>query len=219
MGKRYILFDLDGTLADTSKGIYGAFDAAVRELGLPPLGEDARQGLIGPAIKGSFERLYGLSDGEASRAADVFRTYYAQPHYLNAASLYPGVEDALRSLWEAEYMLGVATNKREDCAEELLASFGIQKLFACTSGSIQGTFETKDAIVKRCADGMGVTDGSEAVLVGDTNADREAAEANDIDFIAVTYGFGFQLAQDVSGSLGVVDSVTQLESLLGGLNG
>lgn len=218
MGKRYILFDLDGTLADTSEGIYGAFDAAVRELGLPPLEEDARQGLIGPAIKGSFARLYGLSDEEASRAADVFRTYYAQPRNLNAASLYPGVEDVLRSLQEAGYKLGVATNKREDCAEELLASFGIQELFVCTSGSIQGTFETKDAIVKRCVGGMGVTGSAEAVLVGDTNADYEAAEANDIDFIAVTYGFGFQLAQDVPGFLGVIDSMTQLESLLGDLN-
>ncbi|WP_066832899.1 HAD family hydrolase [Collinsella ihumii] len=209
MRYRFIVFDFDGTLADTSVGINNAFDAAARRMGLPVLPSERREGLIGPPIKESFARLYGLGEDAAREGAELFREEYAQPERLAETVLYPGTSDMLDKLVSNGVNLAIATNKRTDCTKDILRMFGLDELFSAVCGSEPGTFESKPQIVARCLQQIGA-ELSTTLLVGDTETDCNAAMANSIDFLAVGYGFGYQKYEMPSYSVGLANCSGEL---------
>lgn len=208
-----VIFDLDGTLVDTSEGIGKAFDRAASRMDLAIPSSEEKKELIGPPVKESFRRLYGLSEADARRGAELFREEYAKPERIAETSLYPGVIDLLRHLFECGTVLAVATNKRTDCALAILHRFGINGLFTVVCGSEPGTFEGKGEILSRCLAGLGVR-GRGALLIGDTMTDLVAAEDNGLDFLAVSYGFGFLPGGAVPGSVGLASTASDVERLL-----
>ena len=183
-----VIFDLDGTLLDTSEGVFASVRHTVEALGKPALDEATLRTFIGPPVKLSLIRLYGLDEDAANQATEIFRTQY-KDHDLLKAEPYAGIKELIRALRAQGYKIGVATLKREDYALTLLEHYHFTELCDSICGSDFASKMTKADVLHKCLNALELSP-SEAVLIGDTSSDGKGAKEAGVDFIAVTYGFG-----------------------------
>lgn len=197
MKYKLVIFDLDGTLMDTSPGILLAVKDTIKEHGMPALSEEKIRTFIGPPIQWSFEAQYGISKEEAQCMADTFRALYSTKHLLGAVP-YPGIYDLLQALNERGMKSAIATYKREDYALRLLKHYHFDDYTDIMyGGDNDGTLKKHD-IIQKCIDTAGVKNLNEVVMVGDTLHDSNGAKELGVDFIGVSYGFGFH-GEDTKG--------------------
>lgn len=190
-----VLFDLDGTLLDTSQGVLKSVEYTINKLNLNKISEEKLKTFIGPPIYESFRSEYNLDDNEVEKATEIFREIY-KSKYLLEARPYDGIYDLLEELHKLGYKLAVATNKRHDYAMTLLKEFGFCELFDYICGSdYQNTMKKAD-IINKCLVELGVRDTKRAIIVGDTIHDYNGAQKTGIEFVGVGYGFGFHDPKD-----------------------
>ena len=180
MGKYEIaVFDVDGTLLDTTEGVLASVKYTIDKMGFEPLSEDVLKTFIGPPIQDSFAKAYNLSGDILQDIATCFRNRYKDYELLKAVP-YDGIYEVFDKLMERNVKLAVATYKRQDYAEAILKHFGFDKYTNIL-----------------CMVDLGVTDYSNAVMIGDSSHDAIGAEKIGMDFIGVTYGFDFRAPEDV----------------------
>jgi len=189
MKQKGVLFDLDGTLLDTSDGIIESVRHAIQVLGLSELSTQVLNSFVGPPVQESFKKCYGLSDVDSQKAADAFRCYYKE-RALYKAKLYPGILELLNFLQKKKILIGVATYKREDYAKTLLEHFKIARFCTSICGADNNNKLRKKDIIQNCLDKLSLAN-SEVILIGDTIHDARGAHELNIPFIGVCYGFGF----------------------------
>lgn len=211
---RAVLFDLDGTLLDTSRGILNCISYAEAVMPLPALSLERKRSFIGPPLLESFMREYSLDEEGAMRAATVYRDRYREKGMLEA-EVYPDIPDLLASLKNAGYIMAVATLKLGDYADKVISSFGLSPYFHCVCGTDEKGTVTKAEIINRCLERMGAA-ASEAVLIGDSSFDRNGARQAGVDFIGVSYGFGFMPdgASHSERGFALADSCSDIKKLL-----
>lgn len=190
-----VLFDLDGTLLNTTEGVLESALYAAQKLGYPELLYETMLTFVGPPIQQSFMKWYGCTAEKAQEAANVFRSYYKE-NALFKAELYPGIIDLLNELKLRGIKIGVATYKREDYAISILEHFGIAPFCQTMHGADNFNKLTKADIVNICIQELSSQkDG--VVLIGDTEHDAKGAAEAGIPFFGVTFGFGFHSPQDI----------------------
>ncbi len=190
MNYRLVIFDLDGTLMDTSSGILLAVHDAIKEHGMPELSEEQVRTFIGPPIQWSFESQYGISKEQAQSMADTFRALYSTKHLFGAVP-YPGIYNLLKTINGRGIKSAIATYKREDYALRLLKHYHFDHYTDIMyGGDNDGTLKKRD-IIQKCIDTAGIMNLGEVVMVGDTLHDANGAKELGIDFIGVSFGFGF----------------------------
>ena len=190
MRYKLVIFDLDGTLMDTSAGILMSVKDTIKEFNMPELNEDQIKSFIGPPIQWSFEAQYKISSKEAQRMADTFRELYSTKHLL-CAMPYPGIYELLKALVDKGIRLAVATYKREDYAIRLLKHYHFDEYIDIMyGGDNDGNLKKRD-IIQKCIDASGIKNMEQIVMVGDTIHDANGADALGMSFIGVSYGFGF----------------------------
>ena len=181
-----VVFDLDGTLVDTSPGIIESIKYASKKLNYPKLSQEQLLSFIGPSLKASFTRCYGCNDSEADRLTDTYRAHYRQGSLLNARP-YDGIIKLCEELVNAGIQLKVATSKPQEFAEQILRHFGFERYFSVICGAdMQGKLSKAD-LIRSCVKEL---DLSGCVMVGDTEHDAKGAAETGISFIGVSYGFG-----------------------------
>lgn len=191
MGKyKALLFDLDGTLLDTSEGIILSVKYAIDCMGFEHLSEDKIKSFIGPPIQNTFRSIYNLNDEDTSKIADIFRERYSTVDLLKA-KLYDGVLETLAKLKKDGYYIGIATYKREDYAKKIVDYFGISQYCDVMVGSDFSGKLTKSDIINICIDKLNVSK-SEILMIGDTENDKIGAENAGVNFLPVSYGFGYK---------------------------
>lgn len=205
-----VLFDLDGTLLDTSEGIKHSVRHTISVMGYNQLPEETILKFVGPPIQYSLMTFCGVDSEEAQRGANVFRDFY-KSNALFEAELYDGIIELLKSLRNKGIKIGVATYKREDYAIDLLKHFGIDKFCDVIHGADNENRLSKADIIELCIKEIG-EDKKDIVLVGDTVHDAKGAETAHIDFIAALWGFGFKSKTDSINSnfLCVADSALDI---------
>lgn len=191
------VFDLDGTLLDTSGGVLSAVKRTIKENNMEEIPGEKLFSFIGPPIQDSFIRAYQMSKEEAQEKADKFRNYYKQPEYLLDAVPYNGIFELMKQLCELGIKVAVATYKREDHAISVLKHFGFDKYADIMYGSDNNNKLKKMDIIEKCLKDAGVSDYSQAVMIGDSDNDAIGAQQIGMDFLGVTYGFGFHSPEDV----------------------
>lgn len=129
-----VLFDLDGTLLDTSEGILSSVKYTIDVMGFEPIDDDLFETFIGPPIQHTLQRIYNLDDATRDKAAAVFRDHYSTVD-LCKAKLYDGVLETLSELKKKGIKIAVATYKREDYAAKILDEFGISPYCDWIQGS------------------------------------------------------------------------------------
>ena len=117
-----VLFDLDGTLVNSSPGILAAFHFAFERLQLPLLTDKELSTFIGPPLEVTFAQYFTEKD-DIDHAIQTFREYYNQKG-VHQVSLYPGIADLLEELNRLGYSLYVTTSKHEPMAQLMLTELG-----------------------------------------------------------------------------------------------
>lgn len=211
-----VLFDLDGTLLDTSVGVIKSIEYTINELKLSPLSETELKTFIGPPIYNSLKERYNFSDEEAAEATRIFRDTY-KDRFLFEAEVYQNLFKVLETLRNRKIKIGVATYKREDYAIRLLEHFGITDYCDVVHGADHDNKLTKSDIIKLCMDEMGIESPTEVVLVGDTSHDAIGAKNLEVDFIGVTFGFEFKKEEDINKypNIGSIDNMIELIEIVG----
>ena len=195
--KRYILFDLDGTLTDSYEGIINAFKYALHRMGIEPKPETFRK-YVGPPVMWSFQTYYGLDDAQAEAGLTLFRDYYsAQGIFENR--VYSGIEEMLQVLNAHGKKLMVATAKPEHMALRVLEHFGLRDYFCFVAGITHDkspAFDdpairaTKEEVIRHVLRTNGILDPENAVMVGDRSGDIRAGRQFGMQTIGVSYGYG-----------------------------
>lgn len=203
-----VIFDFDGTLADSSEGIMSSVEYALKKLELPVPDRTVMRSFIGPSVFYSFSTVLGLDEETAWRAVTAYREYY-RPHGVFGCKLYPGMKELLCSLAEANITLAVASAKPQPLLEVACNHLGIADKFATIAGSYLDTKNNDKAwIVERAKSG------SRPVMVGDTPFDICAAHAAGTASIAVGYGFGKREALEAEKPDYFAADMAQLKEIL-----
>lgn len=189
-----IIFDLDGTLLDTTEGVLESAVHAAQMMGYEILPFDTMLKFVGPPIQNSFMRYYNCDIETAQKAANLFRNYYKE-YALFKAKPYEGIYTLCDRLRMIDKRIAVATYKREDYALTILKHFGMDKYCTSIHGADNENVLSKADIVNLCIQESGGNKDN-SVLVGDTIHDATGALEAGIPFIAVTYGFGFKTEHD-----------------------
>jgi len=187
MPVRLIIFDLDGTLVDTSEDIANALNAALLPLGSGPLGVEETKALVGEGITRLIEKALGPEGvGRRDEAVGRFLEHYSA-HLLDHSRPYPRVEETLRKL--PGMKKAVLSNKKEDLSRRLLDGLGLLKHFDLVAGS-DTTPEKKPSplAVEHVLKALGIS-ARDAVLVGDSDLDIQAGRAAGLATVAAAYGY------------------------------
>lgn len=191
---KLFIFDLDGTLADTSPGIYECHRFTnLKMRGKAPSDEQLR-GIIGGPLLNSYINRFGYSEQEARQAVAIYREHYATEG-IKGAVLYPGICDTLSGLKKQGYLTAVATLKGEKLAKDILARLDIDKYFDIICGMDDRDSLTKTDLVRKCLNELNCLP-EQAVLVGDSEYDAKGADMAQVGFIGCTYGFGFAVKEE-----------------------
>ncbi len=210
MNKKYILFDLDGTLTDSGEGITKSVVYALEKFGIKEEPENVKH-FVGPPLKENFMLTYNFTEKQATDAVDFFRERYA-PVGIFENYPYEGIKELLKDLKEAGYILLVATSKPHIHAETVLEKFELYQYFDYVLGSELHGSECKTEIMKDVLKKAGVEDLKEAIMVGDTIFDIEGARNVGVEVIAVEYGYGKK--EELKEADFVVETVSDLKKLL-----
>lgn len=199
MDLRLVIFDMDGTLADTSPGILESYRYVADALGRPRPDDEEMYSRMGGSLHENIARIYDLEGEDVQRAVDAYREFYGREGFLMSV-LYPGMPELLDSLRERGIMLSVATMKVQEYAELQVEHWGLQGMFQSVNGSdALGTLSKTD-MIDRALYSADVSP-EEAVMVGDTTNDLLGAKNSGVPFVGVTYGYG--LTEGMCEGLGV----------------
>lgn len=195
MAYELVIFDLDGTLINPKKGVLKSIDYTIKTLKLKPLSEEVKEIFIGPPIYESLKRTYNLNESEAKSATEIFRSVY-KDKFLFEAEIYAGIKELLMELKAKKLKLAVATYKRQDYAELILKHFELDIYFDFIKGADDaGQFSKRD-IIELCLRHFEMNF-NKAAMIGDTEHDQKGAIGLGIDFIAVSWGFGFKTENEL----------------------
>jgi len=209
-----VLFDLDGTLTDSSEGIVNGIQYALSKFGMR---EECREQLIqwiGPPLIDTFRTYYRLDEQKARQAEAFYREYYiGKGMYEN--TVFAGIPGMLQELQRAGVQMLVATSKHSLIAEAILRHFGLRSYFKEVSGSKLNSKRTsKSDIIESALKHGNTREGQRVVMVGDRKHDIAAAHNNRIASAAVAYGFGTLQELEKARPTYLVRSVSELRDLL-----
>jgi len=215
---KLLIFDLDGTLADTGRDIADAINYAVEYFGQRRYSVEEAKSMVGAGISSLLESLIApLEGGDSPGAKELvtkrFVEYYSQ-HLLDNSFAYPKVKETLAAL--GSYKKVVLTNKREKFSKQILDGMGLLDYFDLVWGS--------DNVREKKPSPVPVLDlmkkfnvyEKETVIIGDSNYDVEAGKAANINVIGVTYGF--RSREFLEGSDFIIDGFDELLMIMQRLN-
>lgn len=186
-----VVFDLDGTLADTSADLLAAANACFRALGHGDM-LDERDALTAfhggrAMLRLGFSRLGDWTEADVDAQYPVLLAAYADAIDVHTR-LYPGAVEAVMALRDDGFKVSICTNKPEGLAETLTRRLGIRDLFGALIGADTLSARKPDpmpyiAAVERAGGAVG-----QSMLIGDTDTDRKTARAAKVPVALVTFG-------------------------------
>lgn len=207
-----LLFDVDGTLIDSSEGIIRSAQYAFEKMALPVPPYDSMFCFIGPPLTETFCDVYGMSRPEADRAVEFYRERYHEFGVMEA-SPYPGIRALLDDLKKAGFGLFVATSKPEELAVSFLKLHGLYDCFDIVCGAIDDVRGQKHQVIRHLLPQL-PDGGKDAVMIGDRKYDILGAKEHHLPSIGVRYGFSDPGELEEAGADWVVDTVDDLRALL-----
>jgi phosphoglycolate phosphatase len=210
-----VLYDLDGTIADSAPAITASLAHTIEALGLPVPSPDELIAWVGPPLPQSFEVRLGLTGDRLVEAMRLYRAHYLETGALGSP-IYPGVPDLMAAVHAAGIPTSTATSKPETPATRILQVNGLDRyLVVITGASDDEVRNTKADVVAealRRLEARGV-DLSRPVLIGDRHHDVEGAAVHGVPTIMAGWGYGDE--HEYAGAVAVAADVDELAALLG----
>lgn len=209
------VFDVDGTLLDTSEGIISSVLYTIERFKLDRLSVEQIKNFIGPPIKNSFEKIYGIHGAELQEMTDCFRNRYSAEDLFKAKA-YEGIYEVFDGLRKRSVTTAIATYKRHDYAVSIMRHFEFDKFSDIIFGADNDNKLKKKDIIEKCIEVSGVADRKKIVMIGDSDNDAIGARQLGVDFIAVTYGFGFHCKDDCNSfeNIGIAERPVDILDLI-----
>jgi phosphoglycolate phosphatase len=210
---KLLVFDWDGTLMDSEARIVACATAAAVDIGLEVPTKDAVRNIIGLGLKEAMLVLFpGSDEAEVARFVERYRH-----HFLHVdetpSELFPGAFEVLNSLAEHDYFLAVATGKGRPGLDKVLRETGLEPLFHVTRCADEAFSKPHPEMLQQIMDALGV-EGSETLMIGDTEYDLQMASNAGANSLAVSYGTHEVERLMRHGPLGCLDSITELTGWL-----
>lgn len=210
--KKYILFDLDGTLTDPKEGITRSVQYALSKCGIKA---DCEQLLdfIGPPLRDSFAEYYGFDDKKCDDAIAYYRERFSTVG-LFENKVYPGVPETLAKLNNLGYRLAIATSKPTVYTIKICDKYGLTPYFDVIAGSeLDGRNSKKRDVIANVVDEFGCQI-QEAVMVGDRKHDIIGAKECGMQSIGVRCGYAKENELEDNGTDYIVSDVTKIIDII-----
>lgn len=210
-----VLFDFDGTVADTGEGVFFCIRKAIERFGLRQPTEAEIRKFIGPPMVVSYKTLYPqLGDDEVQKLLVSFREDYVETG-LYKFRLYDGITELLKKLSESGIKTAVASSKPQKELERIITYSGIDKYIGAIVGAdINYKDSDKATIVEDAMKKLGVEDKSRVLMVGDRKYDIVGAHKVGIACAAVLFGYGSREEFEEYKADYVVESFEEVEKLV-----
>lgn len=188
--KRYLFFDLDGTLSDPAEGICGSIVYTLEKGGYEAKAPEAYHGWIGPPLVPSFMNELDVEEEEAYRLVALYReTFSVEGLFRN--TVYPGIPELLRALKADGRTLMIVTGKPTEFAERIADYFGVSDCFSRICGiPMSNESVPKEQTLREALVFLGNPPLNECLMIGDRNHDADAAHACGMECAYVLYGYG-----------------------------
>jgi len=183
-----LLFDLDGTLTDSTEGILGCLVYAIERMGFE-VPEDTNK-FLGPPIRQSFAEFLGMNGEQVDEAVRIFRERYSDTG-LFENRVYDGITGMLERLKNGGKRLMVATSKPQVYAVRIFERFGLAQYFEIVGGAeLDGSRDYKDQVIEYVLAKAGITDRSTVLMIGDRRQDVLGAHKTGLKCMGILWGFG-----------------------------
>ncbi len=216
-GIQLVVFDLDGTLADTKKDLALSVNAMREHMGLGPLSLEAVTSYVGHGVTVLMKRALGdqARDGEVEKGLTFFLDYYAH-HLLDNTIAYPGVREALEGLGSRK--LVILTNKPTRFSREIIAGLGLASYFFEIYGGDSFPLKKPHPMGIKTLMSCVSIPAEKTLIVGDSDTDVLTGRNAGVWTCGVTYGFGPQALEEAGPDI-LLDNLRDLPPLLDGRAG
>ncbi|MGL3148825.1 HAD hydrolase-like protein [Microbacterium sp. A82] len=196
-----VLWDVDGTIADATPGIFPRLLEVLASFGVAAPDSAAMPRWVGPPLYESFQNLAGLTPDQADDALVRYRELAARDGYAASVDIYPGIPDVIRAVAAAGIPQATASTKPENQVRAILDHYNLSDLFTAISGARSGTVGRNDGkadVIRWALERLqeAGADTSKPVLIGDRHHDVEGAAEFGIPVIFSEWGFGDSVEGD-----------------------
>lgn len=186
-----VIFDFDGTVADTGEGILKSLQYSFSAMGrdVPDMSDLKR--FIGPPVYYSYTHFYGVAENEVEEYIKKYRERYKEKG-IYECSLYDGMKELILSLKSRGVKTGIASSKPEHLIYSVSDFLGVTDLFDAIAGvkSDNSRHSTKKDIILEAMEKLGEADKEKVLMVGDRCFDIEGAAAAGVKSCGALWGYG-----------------------------
>ena len=212
-GIQLVVFDLDGTIADTKRDLALSVNAMREFLGLGPLPLEAVTSYVGHGVTLLIKRALGdqAKNGDVEKGLAFFLDYYSR-HLLDNTIAYPGVPEALEELGNQK--LAILTNKPTNFSREVVKGLGIAHHFFEIYGGDSFPLKKPDPTGIKALMSVASAPAARTLMVGDSDTDVQTGRNAGVWTCGVTYGFGPEALKKAGPDL-LLDDLRELPPVLG----
>lgn len=187
----YFVFDMDGTLVDTTEGIISALQLMQEQMPLEKLPESVLRNFIGPPLKESFMKYYGVSLEQTEEMTRVYRDCYGKVG-IGKTQIFDITLQMLEEIRAAGGKTAVATLKQHQLATQTLRYTGIDRLVDHIELNLDNSVGNKAEMIRHALSILGCKEPSQAIMVGDSPYDGHAAQDAGVAFLPLVCSEGFR---------------------------
>lgn len=211
---KLVIFDFDGTLADTETLITQTMMKTIEAMHLEPRSREEIRAMIGLPLKETFTRLIPMTDATGDACARLYQEIFARDNQPGVVQLFPHVRETLQKLYDAGLTLTIATSRQRFSLMAFLRDMQIEHLFShiVTVNDVEHAKPTPDMVVQTM-ERMGATP-DETMMVGDAVYDIQMGVNAGVHTTAVTYGNGSREEMEACGAQHVIDDFADLYQVI-----
>ena len=206
----FYLFDFDGTLCDTTEGIFNSVIYSLKCYGIEESDMEKLRFFVGPPLFESYKTLYNVSDDDANWLISKYRERY-KDKAAEESCIYEGVKEMLSALKGRGKKIAVASSKPKKFVDEISQYHDIYKYYDFVSAEdFKNNHSSKEDLINRCFDFFGNPEKEKVIMIGDRFYDIDGAKAVGVDSAGAVYGFGTEEELSKAGATYILNSPKDL---------